>query len=409
MAKKSVRQINPWVSDDGSSFGFHTGDMNYYGESLTCTNSEVYQRVYMPYSFMKINKKGRHVLNWLVRNPWLWQKENYCKFTPMGKIGQDRTSVIPCEGKVNLQICTKDFLNSCFDKLVTWKESGEIDMDDGLRRILMDVYRQYALGINEGARIVGLLGGILEEKQIDELFESKDEGALVPFKSTLGICNGVFAEARIAAAKGASHLNNKTIFQGMEIDEETGLLTEASILKAWERTLTIARKQKGGLKKLANKKKIKVTKNGKSVTLHAMWHVSPLLWESVQHVVDTRCETLLNPQCRMKEVTVGTGDDAETGYMIDKIILIPTEEVTELEECINGRFLFAYFTFGGNFQLGGSFVDSQGRNNLGVRITDEGAILGSKEGIITIVSHAVFSGTILNKNMAVGAQTIVPV
>lgn len=407
---KSVRQVDPWVSNDGNGFGFASGDMNYFAESLTCINSEVYQREYMPYSYMTINKKGRHVLNWLTRNPWVWQKENFCEFNPMGKLGHDKTSIIPCQGKVNLRVCTDEFLESCFDQLIEWRQSGQKEMTPELREIMMTVYREYAMAINEGARIVGLLGGFFEQDQIDELFDGKDESSLAPFKSTLGVCNGVFAEARLLAEKeGLGCLNDQSIFKNLEISEDTCLLTEESILKIVDRVKKISRSKGGKMKTLVSKKKIRATRRGQSVTLHTLFHVSPFLWESVEQIHTTRCDSAFNPQCRIKQVEVGTGAEMEMGYMIDNIILINTPEVLELEECIDKRILFAYLTFSGNFQLGGSFVDSRGAGNLGMRIIDEAATSNAQGNVITITSHALFSGTILNKELVVGAQTVVEV
>ena len=194
----------------------------------------------------------------------------------------------------------------------------------------------------------------------------------------------------------------------MEVGDDC-LLTEESVLNIWDNMKKIARKKKGKIKSIASNKKVRASRGGQSVTLHAMAHVSPFFWESVENIYTTRCDTLLNPQCRIKQVMVGEGADAVEGYTIDNIILIPVEEVTELEECIDKRILFVYLTFGGNFQLGGSFVDTRGAGNLGMRVVDEGAVLNSKEGQITIASHALFSGTILNKNLAIGAQTLVDV
>lgn len=400
------QDISPYIGGNGSIFGFHAGAMNYFAESFTCVTDDALARALRPYSFMRISKLGEHQLNWVRSNPNVWQKEDWCKWTPKGKIGFDKASIRPCGGKVNMEICDKDIFSSCFKQLKEYTSSGGTNDTAEGQRLLRIIFNQINNDVNTGARLIGTLGQMFTKEEMSAAFAGKDESLKEQFLCQYEVCQGVFAEMKEWAAADPTnygHLNCPDIFSDVKIGENC-LLDEESILKAWEKTKKKARKKGGKLRTLINKKSVALRRTGETINARALAYVSPFFYESVAEVYETRCETLINPQCRIKQVDVGGG---VMTYEIDGIALYPVYEISDLEECLGDkRVLLLYITFAENFQIGGSLVNDSGMNDLAVRVIDEGATSNKSAGVITMAAHALFSGTVLSKDLVVGAYSL---
>lgn len=368
----------------GGVIEFQVGAINALADAEFNSHVGFYQNLLGIYSYMKMDQLGDYVIHYPVGNALLLQPHNSCAWTPQGNFRYAQKKITPFRAKINVEDCYDEHFGSTFERFLEWGNSAEVSMSAAGVAATNAMSRLVVENTTLGVRATLTAGGLFTG---DETFE---EGVPTTIRdafrksATLGM--GWIQSARTLAAGDVpkyGHLDNDLI-DNADISAD-GELYEGNSVTLFDARVTAApRKLRRAIKRGG-----RGGFNNRNVPI---WLVSSSIADDVYEQYQAQSVAIATNRQRItiQEFNVPNGRQGTSTlmlYYIDKVAVVPVEEIEVFSDFLTGTPHFDYLTMTGVIQLGGSFgrLPERAAANVAVRIekSDRNQDLGK----ITYLAH----------------------
>lgn len=341
--------------NDGRGFAFQTKDINTIARQRYMDDFGFYQSRFGLFSYMKLSKLNKFIINNIKGHPLMLQPMNSCSIEPTGslRIGKRELEAVPAV--IKEKFCWDELLDSCFEHFINFSEGGEIEMDeDGMAMfgLLMDEMQANAA---LATRLSLTTGRFYDVNNVDYNAQNTAELKSL-FRKTHPTWEGWVKIAYDAAQSDFPHLNvdyanSSVVNYNTDFDDQGNFKGEISDVF-------------DGLKEKATKSFRKVINRGGVIAggrfrFTPLFVVSDSFYSAVIREWNALANQVATTRSRLKEVTVGgeNGSVPQSIMYIDNIPIVPLSDISGFDEYIQSNTHFAGIIGSGNINLGLSFSD----------------------------------------------------
>lgn len=395
--------IEPTFRDIGSGqiLEFTVGAINALADTEFNSHVGFYQQQMGIYSYMRMTHYGDYIIHYPKGNPLLLQPHNSCAWTPQGQFNFGQKTISGSRAKINVEDCYDEYFGSTFERFLEWGGNPNASMNaagvQAMNMMARHVAEQATLGTRAALTGGGLFSGT------EAFLEGTPRHIIDAFIRTVGTSRGWIQYARALASDNADkygHMNNNLIGTNVSAD---GLTYTGDVLALFDSRVNAApRKLSRAIKRGG--------RGGFGGTNMPVWLVSSSVADAVYKAyLDQSTAVATNrPRITTQEFQVANGRGGTSPllvYYIDRVAVVPVEEVEVFADYLTGTPHFDYLTLTGVIQLGGNFgsIPEIGSNNVAIRVqrSDRNEDLGK----ITYLSHMLLATAFNDTDYIAGGYT----
>jgi len=390
--------ITPVPVGDNRGFAFDCKELNTIARAEYQDTFGFYQNTFRIFSYMKLNRLRKYVVNQIKGTPLVWKTWTGCSYDNTGTLTHFRKELIPQAAYMRESWCHDELLSSFMEHFIDWPESGDIqDLSPEGISTLNTLTNELMANAAEGSRI-SLLGGSMYDVNAVEPADGTSAEEFSAFKKTHGTFKGIVKLAYDLADSGLNPWLNLGLTDPTDFDESgfTG-----DILALYDQ-----------LKSAASSKLKKLINQG-GIVRSGLFNFLPLFVVSdsffnavVSKYNDLQAQAATNG-VRITQRIFGAANSAtpQVVFYIDGVIpVIPLSQVNGYDEYINADTHFATIVASGNMQLGTSFgeiPENIENPNIGLMVERNNESYSENWGQWVWNSHILGAATIADPNFMV--------
>lgn len=301
------------------------------------------------FGYMKINRLGKYTLNHLKADSGMWnQWKNCAGMTINGGVKNGSTEITPIPHYFLDSFCDDELLESCFESLIRWQESGDRSMlTPEATRYLNLLVRTWQEGAYMGLRKTYALANLHDSATV-----AYDAGATTEdinrFKSADTDLKSYLALMVELATGDYPNANDATLYDAADFNASGSFIGDLMTVYADTKAASSSKLQglinSGGRKVVGNK------------VFQACIVVSNSFYNAVIEEYNTQISTAMTNGQRITVADETASGITQRVYRLDGMIIVPLDEINGVDEILAGTTHYFGIWASGNVSLGGSFT-----------------------------------------------------
>ena len=396
--------VSPDINPNTNQMILPTEELNFFMADQYQSNFDFYQGQFSVYSWMKLNKKQKFVLNRMSGNPLIWQSQNSCAWNPTQSISMGQQEFEPCAVEINEEYCHDEKIESSMEVMLEWSDNPGVDVDEAGEKIVDAMVQTIVQNAVLGFKGNLTAGQSYNPEAID--FTADTPANIVQlFTNSMNACRGWVELLKVKANdQGYDHLNYSDAILDANAD---GVKYTGDIVTLYDALFAEAKPElqdfvkEGGVV-------------GPLAQVLPVFMLTPQLWLrlTIEYTEQQHSSPVITPRITIREFTynVNGRQTPVHVYYIDQTPVVKVNDFKMYDKYMNGSTYLAAITSAGNIQLGGSFDNLPTVNNGvldGTGFLVEQSARAKDYGRYYVLSNALMANTIADTNFIVAAQKFV--
>ena len=386
--------IKPFFIPDNNQFYFQSKDLNSFQRAMYLDTFGFYQNLFGIYGFMQMDRMYNFIVRTPKGHPLVWQELKNCTYNETGSISIGRRELTPQKVYLKEKFCWDEMFDSCFQHMVTFLESGELDMDAAGMMVWNQLVEEMVANAQLGARLSLTAGNLYDVSTVT--FSPENTANLTDlFQRVHPSIDGWIKLMMDLANAGYPHLNKSLLVAG-DFDS-TGYT--GSVVDLYDNLHSSAPKK---LRQLVNEGG--VVQEGR-FRFYPLFILSPSMFGRLVAEYKIQSEQVAQNSPRITKRMFG-GENTPTPnvvYYIDETPVIPLSDIAGFDPYITADTHFAGIIASGNIQLGTSFASIPSnveQQDIGIMVERVDSIANGNYGSYHFLSHALMKAAIADPDFA---------